>query len=299
MLQAAATLLHRSASKAVETLVTHARPALFPLLLLVPLSACASHAEPSSDRTAARQQPDAVIEQRGDFSWKGDIAAGKTLEIKNINGAIDVEAASGEVRVEATKSSGHGDDVRVQAVEHVGGATICVLYPGMKMDEDGGCHSSGGRGHDTDVSVDFQVFLPAGVRFVGHTVNGNIHTAPLESEVEASTVNGGIHVDASNAARARTVNGSIKASIVDPEGDEDLEFETVNGSITLALPKDIDAELSASTVNGSIRTDFPLAVRTGLGPGSSLQGRLGDGGRSIKLTTVSGSIRLDVAEDRS
>jgi hypothetical protein len=51
-------------------------------------------------------------------------------------------------------------------------------------------------------------------------------------------------------------------------------------------------------VNGKIRTDFPLAVRTGFGPGSSLQGRLGDGGRSIKLTTVSGSIRLDVAEDR-
>jgi hypothetical protein len=272
--------------------VIHTRPALLPVLLLVPLWACASHGEKHGDRAAARQQPETVVEQHGDFHWKGDVDAGKSVEVRNINGAIHVEAASGEVRVEATKSSEHGDDVRVQAVEHDGGVTICVLYPGMKMDQDGSCRSSGGGGHHSDVSVDFQVFLPEGVRFIGHTVNGNIRTAPLKSEVEAYTVNGSINVDASHAARARTVNGSIKASIAEPEGSDSLEFETVNGSITLTLPEKIDADLNASTVNGQIRTDFPLAVRTGLGPGSSLQGRLGDGGRSITLTTVSGSIRL-------
>ena len=40
----------------------------------------------------------------------------------------------------------------------------------------------------------------------------------------------------------------------------DLDFTTVNGSITLDLPSDVHPTLRATTVNGDITTDFPITV---------------------------------------
>jgi DUF4097 and DUF4098 domain-containing protein YvlB len=47
----------------------------------------------------------------------------------------------------------------------------------------------------------------------------------------------------------------------------------------------------ASTVNGGISTDFPLTVQGRFGP-KRLNGRIGDGGRTLSLTTVNGEIEL-------
>ena len=53
--------------------------------------------------------------------------------------------------------------------------------------------------------------VPAGVRFVGRTVNGGIEADELPADAEAYTVNGSVAVDAGGEARAETVNGSIRA----------------------------------------------------------------------------------------
>ena len=48
-----------------------------------------------------------------DFQWRGRVAAGKTVEIKGVNGAIDATAASGdEVEVTATKKGRRSDRAR-------------------------------------------------------------------------------------------------------------------------------------------------------------------------------------------
>ena len=45
-----------------------------------------------------------------DFQWHGRVAAGKTVEIKGVNGAIDATAADGdEVEVTATKRGRRSD----------------------------------------------------------------------------------------------------------------------------------------------------------------------------------------------
>jgi DUF4097 and DUF4098 domain-containing protein YvlB len=70
-----------------------------------------------------------------------------------------------------------------------------------------------------------------------------------------------------------------------------LEFETVNGSITVVLPDGVGAEVVASTVNGGIDTDFPLTVR-GRFSARRLTGTIGEGGRRLRLETVNGAIRI-------
>jgi hypothetical protein len=44
-------------------------------------------------------------------------------------------------------------------------------------------------------------------------------------------------------------------------------------------------------VNGDFRTDFPMTMSGRVGP-RHLEGKIGNGGRDLKATTVNGSITL-------
>jgi DUF4097 and DUF4098 domain-containing protein YvlB len=139
--------------------------------------------------------------------------------------------------------------------------------------------------------VNFTVHVPAGVDFSGHTVNGGIDVRSLSGNVEAYTVNGDIDISTSGYAEATTVNGSIDAVVGRADWDGRLEFETVNGSITVELPDGIGADVTARTINGAIETDFPLTV-SGRFSHRSLSGSIGGGGDEISLVTVNGSVSL-------
>ncbi len=241
---------------------------------------------------SAHRAESGSVRQGDEWRWSGRVAAGRTLEIRGVNGEVSAEPASGDqVEVRALK---HGrdddpDDVRIEVVEHEGGVTICAVYPGRSN----ACRPGGGRMNvrDNDVEVDFTVRVPSGVRFEGVSVNGDVAALNLAGPIELHTVNGGVRLEtASGDAEAETVNGSITA-VVQALGERALRFQTVNGGITVSLPAGLDADLAAQTVNGSIQTDFPIQVQGRMNP-RELNGRIGRGGRVLELETVNGSIRL-------
>jgi hypothetical protein len=233
-----------------------------------------------------------------DFQWRGRLAAGKTLEIRNVNGAIDASAASGdEVEVVATKRGRRNDpaSVRVEVVEHEGGVTICAVYP----DVDGRrneCRAHGGHNNtrDNDVEVTFRVKVPRGVAFAPQAVNGDVEAEGLDGDIAAATVNGSIRISTSGRVEAQTVNGSIDAVAGRADWTEDASFKTVNGSITLTLPSSAGAELRAETLNGEIETSFPVqqGVTRGRFRPRRLSGTIGSGGPRLDMSTVNGSIHL-------
>jgi len=232
-----------------------------------------------------------------DFRWSGAIASGKTLEVRGINGELHAARATGTVAlVTATKKGKKSDpdDVKIEVVEHAGGVTICAVYPSKKSDRPNECKPGGGRSNteDNDVEVTFEVQVPAGVRFEGATVNGDISGRSLPSDAELTTVNGDVELEAGGVAHATTVNGSIDVRMGSAKWTETLEFTTVNGGITVELPPSISAEFEASTVNGSVESDFPITIQGKMSP-RSLRGRIGDGGPRLRMTTVNGSIRLE------
>jgi DUF4097 and DUF4098 domain-containing protein YvlB len=147
---------------------------------------------------------------------------------------------------------------------------------------------------DNDVNVEFRVSVPAGVRFVGRTVNGAIEASGLQADAEAETVNGGVELHSTGTARAQTVNGGITARLGRADWTGALKLETVNGGIELTLPEGLSADVRASTVNGDISTDFPLSV-TGKIARRKLEGTIGAGGRLLEMKTVNGGIDLKKA----
>jgi hypothetical protein len=224
------------------------------------------------------------------FTWRGTVAAGKTLEIRGVNGRIEATGvAAGQVEIDARR---HGErsnpnDVKIEVVEHEGGVTVCAVYP----DAGNTCKPGGGRMavRDNDVKVDFTVKVPAGVLFKGATVNGNVRATGIASQVDINTVNGSIDFSTSSTGTAKTVNGAITASV--GKVAEPLEFKTVNGSITLSVPADLAATVEGSTVNGGIQSDLPLTVEGKFGP-RHITGTIGGGGPRITLQTVNGGIAI-------
>jgi DUF4097 and DUF4098 domain-containing protein YvlB len=238
-----------------------------------------------------------AAEMRDEFSWQGQLGAGKTLEIKGINGSIKAEPANnGQIQVKAHKHGDKNDPKQVQigVMEHSGGVTLCAVYPSNDPGHPNECKpGEGGRMNvkNNDVRVEFEVQVPSGVRFLGRTVNGGIETKSLSSDVEAYTVNGAINITGNGMAQAKTVNGGIQASMGATSWSRPLTFETVNGGVAVTLPSGAQADVDAETVNGSISTDFPLTVQGKFGP-KRIQGKIGNGGSSLRMATVNGSIHL-------
>jgi hypothetical protein len=239
--------------------------------------------------------PALALAAQEDFHWSGKVAAGQAIEIKGVNGGIHATGvAGGEVEVTAVKKGRRSDpaDVKIEVVEHADGVTICAVYPSSGASNE--C-VPGRHGRmsvrDNDVNVEFRVSVPAGVRFVGRTVNGDVEASGLKADAEATTVNGGIELDSTGTARAETVNGGITARLGRADWTGTLKLETVNGGIEVSMPEGLSADVRASTVNGDISTDFPLTV-TGKIARRKLEGTIGSGGRTLEMKTVNGGIDL-------
>ncbi len=238
-------------------------------------------------------------QQGTDFQWKGQLAKGKTIEIRGVSGDVRAIATTGpDVEVTAVKRAKHSDpgEVEIKVIEHPDGVTICSIYPPSRRSRRSRENWCGpGESHnntdDNDVRVEYTVQVPAGVRFTGATVNGDVMVESLKSDVRAETVNGSVEVSTTGYAEAETVNGSIRAAMMSAALPERLDFRTVNGGITLELPDDFSADIEATTVNGDVSTDFPLTVQGRFGP-RRVTGKIGRGGPRLTLETVNGSIRL-------
>jgi ribosomal protein S27E len=142
-----------------------------------------------------------------------------------------------------------------------------------------------------------------------HSRNGSVRISDVIGDVEITTsnakvscnctcgrllarsTNGRIELaDHRGSVDATTSNGLIRASL-EELSDEGVVLATSNGRIVLDLPKDVDAEVDLRVENGVIRTLRELHTKRGDSTGR-LRGRLGRGGKPVKLRTSNGTISL-------
>lgn len=251
------------------------------------------------DRERDRERDQREMSRDDAFTWTGAIPSGRTIRIRNINGAIDVQrSSSGRVEVQAEKRwrRGNPEDVRIEQKRFGDDIVICAMW-----NEESVCRedrietprsTNRNRNNQNDVSVRFTVRVPEGVRVDIATVNGGLSVRGVTTTIDASTVNGSIEArSAGGPVRAKTVNGSIDVSMGSLGSANELEYETVNGSITVELPSNFGAQLELSTVNGRVSTDFPITVSGTLSP-RRLRGTIGNGATRFQASTVNGSVNL-------
>ena len=240
---------------------------------------------------------------RDAFTLNERVPQGQWVRVRNLSGAMHVRASTGDkVEITATKHWRRGDpkDVKIETTKSPDGSIlVCAIWVTTNTvctEDRYSTHSDDRRDRwnndHNDVSVDFEIRVPRGVKVGVWSVNGGVSVDGATSEVRASTVNGSVDaVSSGGPVQASTVNGSIHATMGRLDGNEDLDFSTVNGTVVAEFAGDIDANIELSTVNGRFQTDWPVTITGRIDP-RHLRATLGKGGRRIRLTTVNGNVEL-------
>ena len=196
--------------------------------------------------------------------------------------AIEVKAEQHGDRIEVTVSEPKRDHTGFNFHFHNRSAKLIVSVPA----------SSDVSAKSGDGSIDIE-------RVAGHVQlrsgDGSIRGRMLGGDVEANTGDGSIKLDGKlTSVRVHTGDGSVTIhadSGSTPGADWDIV--TGDGSVTLEVPDGFGAELDAHTGDGGIHMrDLTLTNVTGNIGKNNLRGRLGDGGRSVRVRTGDGSITL-------
>jgi hypothetical protein len=278
----------------------------------------------ASAGTAAAQSSDAAP------VFSGQVASGSWLRIRNFKGSIRVTEASGSTATVSARRSYRArqdGDITFEVRRDGSNVTVCAITQRTRRCDANGYESSSGNDSNYG-SADFTVALPRGVRLVASTGNGEVDVRNAGAEVrassgngevnvngaagrvsassgngdiqvdgaggdvEASSGNGDIHVSTSRGpVSAHSGNGRIDVRMASVTGGDDMEFDTGNGSITIAMPADISATIDANVSYNGFETDFPIQIPNGFGSGH-VRGTIGSGARRIRLSTGNGRITL-------
>ncbi|MGX5172478.1 DUF4097 family beta strand repeat-containing protein [Aliikangiella sp. IMCC44653] len=228
--------------------------------------------------------------------------SGGSIKLGKITGIAKADTSGGSIKVESggkeLKADTSGGSIKVGPskgnvdVETSGGSIKIDMTEGnVKASTSGGSVKiEGSKG-----SV------------VAETSGGSIKVGESGGPVKAETGGGSIVIqNAKGFIEAYTAGGSITAEMVEKDNSKDthVDLKTAGGSITLYLPKSVQATVSATlriTRNAHrdyrIYSDFPLSIKGENSDKVTANGKLNGGGDKIDLKTTNGDIYIKYLED--
>ena len=248
------------------------------------------------------------------------VSAQARLTISNIRGSITIQP--GEVNVIEVSAVKHGGfdngnfsvemsqdsdgTVRVETrnkdswfgfISHPPKVDYNVHVPqGSKIDAS--CVSSSLNVSDLEgvfklktVSGDIEIANLTGP-FKFKAVSGDISGTKLSGALELGTVSGRAKLLESNfpSADANTVSGAL--ILQTPIAAGPYLFNSVSGAVRMLVPAETSCTAELNSVSGSIRSSLPVSGNTS-GHGLKVA-QLGNGGTSVRLKSVSGSLAFEV-----
>jgi hypothetical protein len=206
-----------------------------------------------------------------------------SFELNNVNGTVRIEGwDKNEVEIRVIKSTPDEPDlldrVAIDVDAKPDGLAVSTRYP---------------QEQGVEVTVDYVVHVPRHA-LLSHvnTINGTLRVFSSDSLGELHTVNGNIEVyESGGNVHAHTTNGNVYVELKHPGDTRGVSAETTNGSVLLAIPSDLPADLQARCLNGSFSSELPMMIK-GANQPRTVHGTLGQGGTPIHLGTVNGTIRV-------
>jgi DUF4097 and DUF4098 domain-containing protein YvlB len=218
-----------------------------------------------------------------EFNQSYPLQPGGSFELQNVNGTVEVQGWDRDsVEIRAVKSAKQKESdlerVSIEVDAKPDAISVATHYP---------------QNEGVEVAVEYTVHVPHGARIehIG-TVNGTLRIAGVDAVEDLHTVNGNIEVyEGGGNVHARTTNGNVHLELARVQDNNGSTAETTNGSILLAVPVDIQADLETRCLNGNFLSELPVTMEGSLRP-REMHGRLGNGGAPIRLHTVNGGIRV-------
>jgi len=218
-----------------------------------------------------------------EFTKTLPLGANGSFELNNVNGTVRIEGWDREeVEVRAVKTTPDKesvlDQVAIEIESRPDGVSVSTRYP---QDE------------GVAVAVDYIIRVPRHAQLNRiSNVNGTLRVISSDAIGDLHTVNGNIEVyEGSGDVHAHTTNGNVYLELKRPADSRGASAETTNGSVLLAIPADLPADLEARCMNGNFSSELPMVMK-GADQPRVVHGRLGPGGTPIYLGTVNGAIRI-------
>lgn len=222
------------------------------------------------------------------------------LDVSNISGDVVVTRGGGsDTTIEAIKTARARTTeearqqlalVQVEISERGGRGELRTRYPEWREP-----FRRGDREHRLNVSVDYRITAPAGLRLTVKSISGDIQVNDIKGELSLESVSGNVTIgSAGRIATAKSVSGDVE--ITASETDGALSASSVSGDLTLRKVK--ARRMDLGSVSGSLILDgiqCDRASAQSMSGDVEFSGALAKSGR-YDLQSHSGSIRVAVPD---
>ena len=262
-----------------------------------------------------------------DFQRSYRLAEGSKVGIKNVAGDVLVKGYDGtDIQVTAFKEGRDRDRLTIEDFSSGGSVDVRVKYP-----QDCNCEASIrfevqvpralNYNYDAFSTVAGNIKIEEVMGMIrADNVSGLILLHNVAGAMYASSFSGDVVIErgTETASRsngrwrrgyrryfpgdqpagsvlAKSISGNVKVALVQLANSSlnQMEFSSLSGNVEVKMPNNLGADVEMSTIIGKLETDFPLTVvKSEIGLGSSARGRVGDGSRTLKITSTAGNVSL-------
>ena len=214
-----------------------------------------------------------------DFQKSYRLAQGNRVSIKNVSGDVIVKGYDGEaVTIRGFKEGRDRDKLEVEDLSDGNHIDISARYP---------------KNCNCEASIRFEVNVPRNINLTYDaisSVSGDVEIDGAKGTVHAKAVSGDVKIiNAQGTIRADSVSGDVHVE----RASGSVNAKSVSGDVSVSMPSNLGADVDLKTLSGDLKTDFGITIeKREHGPGKTAHGRLGEGSRRVKMSSVSGDVNL-------
>ena len=251
-------------------------------LTVVPQALGAHSAQHKSDDPGDRDYP-----ELDEFRQSYQLAPGAKVEVRGINGAVDIETAAGTTaEVHIVRSARTRDDLNYHKIV-VEATGTSLIVRGEKDGERGDR-----RDRDRQVRQRVMLKLPRQVDLGVSGVNGRVNVGEIEGPVRLNGINGRAEVaQAVGHSELSGINGHVRVTI-SRLSEQGIRVSGINGGVELRFTDDVNADLDVTGINGPVDADLPNVTLTGKLNRQNVHAKIGLGGSPIRVSGINGRVKL-------
>lgn len=265
--------------------------------------------------------------QRDDFRERDEInetyqlAPGARVEVSSIRGPVEIvnsDTAMAEVQIIRTARTRADLEYHKIEVQHTGNSLVVrgVQEPEARRRDnirvnhhvilklprhiDLSVNSVSGWIKVGDVDGEIQVNSISGSTTIGNvggklqvsSVSGSLEVGNVGEEARVNSISGSLRLGKVNGyLNVSSISGSLNAALVglSPQG---IHINSVSGSVEIAFNSEVNADFTSESVTGEVFLEVPNVLRESEEKSSNVRARIGAGGTPIRITSISGNIRL-------
>jgi opacity protein-like surface antigen len=225
--------------------------------------------------------------ERDEFRQSYQLSPGAKVEVRGINGAVDIETAPGATaEVYIVRSARTREDLNYHKIIVEATATSLVV----RGETDGERY---GRDRDrASVRQRVTLRLPRQVDLGVSGVNGRVNVGEIDGPVRLSGINGRAEVaQAVGYSELNGINGHVRVTI-SRLSEQGIRVSGINGGVELRFTDDVNADLDVTGINGPVNADLPNVTLTGKLNRQNVHAKIGSGGSPIRVSGINGSVKL-------